>query len=431
MKALLIYLSDSKPSITISLFRFFFSLVLLFQSIYFISGEFINENIIKPVLLFPFFDNITPLSKPTLITISYVMLVSNIGMLFNKTARLCTITFCICFTYFWLLDKGYFNNHYYFISLMCFLLILVEKKSSFTNTILTPSISILSLQLMVFIVYFVSGLNKLNPYWLFDLQPMKHILEVKSDITSNTFFINPMLIFIMTYLGVIFDLCIGFLLLFKKTRVFAFILVCLFHGFNYYLFRDVGEIGIFPFIMISTLILFLDPVKIDELIISKSKKPNQKVDIKYSTVFMKFILIFMLLQCLLPFRHYLFKGYVDYTGVGQRFSWRMKLMFKDVNLQYFIIDMKTKKKYETNIATMLTPKQYNNLKYFPDLIVPVAKKIKDISKNKNGMKYTKITCDYNIQFMGNQTQKLFNPNLDLSKVSHHTLENRWIIPLKE
>ena len=106
-------------------------------------------------------------------------------------------------------------------------------------------------------------------------------------------------------------------------------------------------------------------------------------------------------------------------------------MFKEVNIQYFITDMRTRTKYETNIATMLTSKQYNNLKYFPDLIVPVAKKIKDIAKNKNGMIYTKITSDYNIQFMGNQIQKLFNPNLDLSKVSHHTLENRWIIPLKE
>ena len=429
MNSLNKHLNYLNPSITISLFRLCFSIVLLIQSVHFISGEFINENIIKPLILFPFSNMITPASETTLIALGYLLLISNIGMLFNKTARFCTIVFFFCFTYFWLLDKGYFNNHYYFISLICFLIILVEKKSSFKKNILTPNISIIALQLMVFIIYFVSGLNKLNPYWLFDLQPIKHILEAKYTVTDVNLFINPIVIFLMTYFGLIFDLFIGFLLFIKKTRVFAFVIVILFNIINFYIFRDIGEIGVFPFIMISTIILFFDPVKTKKLLIPKSKKQTE--NIKHSSLLTKLLIVFIFLQCLLPFRHYLFSGYVDYNGVGQRFSWRMKLMYKEVNLQYYITDLRTNQRFETNVANMLTNKQFNNLKYFPDLVVPLAKKIKEISRKEKGIMYPKITCDYNIQFMNHSTQKLFNPNIDLSAISNKKLTNTWIKPLKK
>ena len=45
--------------------------------------------------------------------------------------------------------------------------------------------------------------------------------------------------------------------------------------------------------------------------------------------------------------------------------------------------------------------------------------------------YPKITCDYNIQFMNHSTQKLFNPNIDLSTISNKKLTNTWIKPLKK
>ena len=122
------------------------------------------------------------------------MLISNFGMLYNKISRICTFIFLCCFTYFWLLDKGYFNNHYYFISLILFLLFLVDRNSSFKSKIYVPRISIFSLQLIVCITYFIAGLNKLNPYWLIEFQPMSFILEAKCDQTENMLFIHPLLI---------------------------------------------------------------------------------------------------------------------------------------------------------------------------------------------------------------------------------------------
>ena len=141
-------LNNPIPSISISIFRLFFALTLLIQTYYFIAGGFIDKNILQPFILFPFIHVIQPVSKTLLIILGYIMLIANIGMLFNKFARFATLLFVLCFTYFWLLDKGYFNNHYYFISLICFLLFLVEKAPSYSKNIYTPKIYLFSLHLL-------------------------------------------------------------------------------------------------------------------------------------------------------------------------------------------------------------------------------------------------------------------------------------------
>lgn len=426
-KELHTWLNQPISSISIIVFRIVFAFILLIQTYYFISTGFIEQNIIKPLILFPFINGLTPPPKLVLIIIGYVMLISNVGMMVNKTARISTLIFLFCFTYFWLLDKGYFNNHYYFISIICFLLFLVNKKSSFNEQVIVSRMSLFSLQAMIFLVYFISGINKLNPYWLFDLQPMKHILEVKYQITNNPLFMKKWIIIFMTYSGLLFDLTIGFFLFFKKTRVLGFILVLGFNIINFYLFRDIGEIGVFPFLMISTLLLFISPEQLNLLF--KLKKP-EKYLIPNSHFFNKSILLFLIIQAIIPFRHVFFKGNVDYTGVGQRFSWRMKIMYKESTIDYFIVDKLTTQKFNVDISKMLTPIQYNNLKYYPDLIIPLALKIKFEAIHKFNIKYPKITCKYETSFMGRKQQLLFSPKLDLSKIPKNQLSHKWIWKLK-
>ena len=423
VKKIIENLNSPIPNISLALFRVCFSFAILIQTYYFFTTNFINENIVKPLLLFPFIEGIDPISETNLIILSYIMLCANIGMLLNKFNRLSTFIFFCCFTYFWILDKGYFNNHYYFISLICFLLIIVNTRISFQKKIYIPKVQLYSLQCMIIIVYFISGLNKINPYWLFEFQPMKHILEIKSEIINNPFLKKEFTIFITTYLGLFFDLFIGPLLLINKTRIIGFLLAFIFHTLNYYLFIDVGEIGIFPILMITTLILFIPTKKIVK---SLALKDDAKLNYSFSKNLNLFILFFLVIQLILPFRHVFFKGDVDYNGIGQRFSWRMKIMYKESDINYFIYNPMNKEKYEVDVTKMLTHKQYNNLKYFPDLIVPLAKKIKTEAKDKFGIKNAKVTCEYRLAFMGKNEQLFFSPSINLANLSTQKPTNKWL-----
>ena len=201
LKKIISWLNNPVPNISITLFRTVFSIILLIQTYYFISNGFIENNIVKPFMLFPFITWINPMPEIYLIILSYFMLIANIGMLFNKTARISTLFFLCSFTYFWLLDKAYFNNHYYFMSLMCFLLFLVDRNSSFKNRNYVNRFDLFSVQVMVLLTYLIAGINKLNAYWLIDLQPISFILENKCDLTGNTFFINPLFIVLIVYVG--------------------------------------------------------------------------------------------------------------------------------------------------------------------------------------------------------------------------------------
>ena len=97
------------------------------------------------------------------------------------------------------------------------------------------------------VVYFFAGIAKLNPDWLQGL-PLKLWLPAKTD----AFLIGPLLkyeftAYFMSYTGALIDLGTPFLLLFRKTRSFAFIVATMFHITNALIFN----IGIFPYLSIA------------------------------------------------------------------------------------------------------------------------------------------------------------------------------------
>ncbi|MED5307135.1 MAG: HTTM domain-containing protein [Bacteroidota bacterium] len=423
------YVQDNYESnISLVIFRICFSIVLIVQTIYFFKLGFIENNILKPFILFPFFDFLNNPSEQLVYLSAILMLISNIGMIFNKTSRISCLIFFLAFTYLWLLDRGYFNNHYYFISIITFLLFFLNKKSSFKKNYYVPKINIIAFQIMIFLIYFISGINKINPYWIFDLQPMTHILQTKAQVSGNNLFSNNIIISFFTFSGLIYDLVIGFFLIFKRTRILGFIFVLIFNSLNFFLFKDVGEIGVFPFLMISTLVLFIDPVKFQKLL---NVKKIEKVILPNKSFVNPLIVFFIIVQLLLPFRHVLVKGNVDYNGVGQRFAWRMKIMYKESKIDFFLKNKLTGDKYNVDVTKMLTPIQYNNLKYYPDLILPLAYKMKSHAISEFGIKFPEVTCVFKTSFMGKKEQLLFSPKKDLTLIPINSKASNWIFELEK
>jgi hypothetical protein len=323
--------------------------------------------------------------------------------------------------------------------------LLIFSKTPFSKSrkIRIPILHIYSLQALIIIVYVVSGINKLNPYWLIDIQPMTYVLT-KLGINESSLSIS-----FFSYLGLLFDLFIGPILLIKKTRFFGIMIAILFHLINFVIFLLVGgEIGFFPFVMIGTLILFLDPHKIEEKILA----PNARL--LSLQVFNKRIanvlLVFLFLQIIIPFRHIFFEGYVDYNGIGQRFSWRLKNMYKEYNPEIIKFSLLVKNiptvmstfnlsedtmeiaKFKgERINVYLTARQKTNLFYYPNMIPVFAKKIELLIQEKAELDLI-INGDCNVGFMGREKQFLFDTNIDLTKITSSTYKtNTWLSPLKQ
>lgn len=444
MKKLLTYLSQEVPGVSVSIFRVFFGFILASQSLYWIIIGFIQKNILDPTFLFPFIKGLKPLNDSLMnFGLNGFLLISSILIMTNKLYRIGLIIYLSSFTYLWLLCQGYFNNHYYLISIICFLLLFSKTPFSLYEKIRIPKVHLYSLKALIVIVYFIAGINKLNTYWLIDIQPMTYILS-KAGLNESS-----NLIPVFSYLGLFFDLLIGPLLIIKKTRFFAIVSSVLFHLMNFVIFLLIGgEIGFFPFIMISTLILFIDPNRIEKKFLKRNARLLNRQHFNKNVAYI--LSLFLFFQIIIPFRHLFFEGYVDYNGIGQRFSWRLKNMYKEHNPEIINFNLLVKNipiimsnfnlsdnpmivaDFEgEKINVYLTERQKTNLFYYPNIIPVLAKNIEFLIQKKIKKDFI-INGECHIGFMGREKQLLFDPNIDLTEVSNSTYKtNTWLKKLKE
>lgn len=434
---------------SLGLFRILVGIVLFCQTSWFIGVDFISENIYKPVVHFQFFEFLSPLPKNIMKLLMFCLLTSSALITIGKWFKYACAFFCISFTYLWLLDKGYFNNHYYFISLLTFLLMFTNadswgavgtnEKSRKTSI---PYWQVFIIKAQIVIVFFVAGVNKLNPYWMYEFQPMKHILETKALVDGYPWLNSEVYFAIFSWFGMAFDILIGFLLWIKPTRKIAIILYVIFNITNFWLFHNIGEIGFFPFLLLACLAIFISPQKVaQKFSFNKNEKRQNKINVRgvnlsatskgREALIYYSLVTYIIFHLILPFRHLLYEGNVDWTGEGQRFSWRMKIMYKESDMHFYLVEEGRTEKREVNVNSFLTQKQYTNLIYYPDLIPEVAKYIKK-EGIRRGIKNPRVVADYKIGFMGGEKRYLVNPDTDLSQLSSFSLSHpTWILPLNQ
>lgn len=367
-----------------------------------------------------------------------LMFLSSLTLILGYRSKLSSLLYLLSFTYLWLIDKGYYNNHYYLISLLlllfCFIdsdrFLSISKKRNSKNR----SWELILLQFQIAIVLIYGGFNKLNYWWMVKHEPVHHILMAKASSTGDDRWNSIFLEYLLVWGGVSFDILIVPLLLWKKTRKIAVLLFFIFNGLNTWIFYDIGEIGIFPLLMLSAIILFLDENYIRRAL---KKDSNRKIEdekqnegLSKTILLSNYVILFYIgFQLLFPLRHHLYPGNVDYTGEGQRFSWRMKSVYKDFSISFILEDEARDIRASLDPRTVLTVKQYTNLGYYPELILPVAENLRKAAIEK-GLVDPKIYVDYKVGFMGLSKNYMIDPDRELSSLKYSPIRHSsWILPL--
>lgn len=432
----------------LALFRVGFGLILAFQALEFLRLDFVQNDLIAPVLHYPFpaFSFLPILPAEILTGLLVLMLLAGLSIAIGRWVRPALAFFGFFYTYLWLLDRGYYNNHYYLISLLCGMLLLLRSDSwqplrRRQVPEMIPAWQPVSIKLMLLIVFVWAGLNKLQSGWLVNHQPMTAILQAKAGVTGNPAWSSPGWAALLSWSGMLFDLSIIPLLWWRRTRLFAFFGMIAFNVFNFWLFHDVGEIGVFPWLVLVSCAIFVDPAKVRttaERLRSRQKKGKAKrkpasgsIPVFSVNWPMKLMWGFLVFQALWPARHLLIPGHVDWTSEGQRFAWRMKIMYKDFQMRFFTVENGGKgNRYETTLTRMLTPKQYTALGYYPDLIPPTAAFLK-AQALKQGLQNPIVVVEYQSGLNGGPRQYLLDPALDASALRWSPFwGNDWIIPYK-
>jgi len=432
-------------------FRVIFGGVMLGGIIRFWLNGWIYEQYIKPTYHFTYygFEWVKPLGSNGMCLIFFLMGLTALFVMIGFLYRISTLLFFLTFTYVELIDKTNYLNHYYFISIVAFLMILMPAGRYFsmdTQLRLTKKIThiprffITTFQLQLGIVYFFAGVAKLNYDWLFEAMPLRIWLQPHSDMSIIGYFMDKVWVaYFFSWFGALYDLSIPFLLAIKKTRPFAFFFVIIFHVLTKILF----QIGMFPYIMIlATLIFFSE--NFHKTIINKLKQilakftRIEKTDsyrahefkLFFKPLLITFLILHFTVQVLLPFRYVLYPGKLFWTEQGFRFSWRVMLMEKGGKVFFHVTDNDTGKSGEVMIDNELTVVQEKMMSTQPDMILEYAHHLKE-KYIKQGIKNPKITAECYVTLNGEGSRLFIDKNVDLTQIKESYAHKWWILPYSQ
>lgn len=426
------YFHKNISAAPLAVFRMLFGLLMLASILRFWANGWIDKLYIQPQFFFSYqgFEWVKPFGVWTY-GLFVLAAVSALFVAIGFRYRLAIITFFLSFTYIELMDKTTYLNHYYFVSLMSFLLVFLPANAYYSvdaklkPRVFQPKIpkwNVDAIKLLLGIVYFYAGLAKLNSDWLLHAMPLKIWLPSKAAIPL----IGPLLTeewmaYAMSWSGAIYDLSIPFLLLFRKTRWLGFVLVVVFHVFTRILF----PIGMFPFIMIgSSLIFFSAPFHqsilqklngLGRLIGFRTTRKAHTISRKpkFQPVVVGVLALFFMVQIAMPFRFLLEKGELFWHERGYRFSWRVMLIEKAGYAQFTLKDPETGNWFQVDNAEWLTSFQEKQMATQPDFILEYAEYLQEQYSYKWN-KHPEVYVSNYVALNGRSSQPYVNPKIDLA-----------------
>lgn len=444
--ALSTYFKQNTNAAPLTVFRIGFGLMMFISIIRFWSKGWIEKLYLEPQFHFSYygFEWVKPLGDFTYVLFAICGL-SALFIALGFKYRAAVITFFLSFTYIELMDKTTYLNHYYFISLLSFLMIFLPSNAYFSVDNLLrgksfktiPRWSVDSVKLLLGIVYFYAGIAKLNSDWLFKAMPLKIWLPSKYNLP----FIGENLMqqewfhFAMSWCGMLYDVSIPFLLLYRKTRWFAFALVVFFHVFTRVLF----PIGMFPYIMIVSTLIFFD-ARFHKKIINRIKGllPNSKevneIEIYHSRrqkPALIFLSVFFAFQLLFPFRYLLYPGELFWTEEGYRLSWRVMLMEKQGLTNFKVVDGDSGEFLYVDNSQFLTSFQEKQMSFQPDFILEYAHFLGDHYTNRQGFNNVQVYVDSHVALNGRLSKPFVDPTVDLYQEKESFKHKDWILPFND
>jgi hypothetical protein len=325
-----------------------------------------------------------------------ILALAGVSMALGFCYRASAVTVFLAWGYLFAVEstRTYWQSYYYVELLFTFLLIgmpaarrysidaWLARRQNLPRTV--PYWTVFLLRGQLVIAYFYAGVSKLNLDWLLDAAPLRwnladahvatdlqpHLTAAQLDLVQGILH-NATFAYFIAYAGVAFDLSIGFLLLIRRTRIFAMLLLVLFHATNHFVIYD--NIDWFPLVGVTTALIFLDPDWPERLwswlrrprlatpdwswlaagtilfpVIGASlgwkSKPSRPFEDtaergQVGRCAAPFVVVWLVWQTLMPLRHYLIPGDGRFTYEGLSFSWRLKADdHRALSVQVFVED---------------------------------------------------------------------------------------------
>lgn len=433
--------------------RIVFGAIMAWEVYRYFAGDRISRYYVKPILHFTYygFSWVTPWPGDGMFLHFLALGVLAAWIMVGFWYRISAALFFLGFTYVFLLDQTQYLNHFYLISLLSFLLIFLPAGCALSvdawmhpkrRSDTAPAWTLWLLRAQLGIVYFYGGLAKLNGDWLGG-EPMRMWLAQSTDFpVIGKFFKEEWMVYQFVVGGLLIDLFIVPLLLWKRTRVYAFVAAVAFHLLNAQLF----DIGIFPWLMLAATLVFFPPDLMRRVVHAvrrlgsrgtRTAQHSEKEAVpriaelsRTQKIAAALLSIYLAVQVLMPLRHFLYPGDVNWTEEGHNFSWHMKLRDKEADAQFTITDPASGEVWKVDLRRYLEPRQRDKMVTRPDMILQFCHYLAE-EKRRAGYENVEVRAHVMASLNGRKEQLLIDPEIDLAKEPRNLLPARWIVPLTE
>ena len=421
-------------------FRALFGLLIAIEAFGAIFTGWVRRTLIEPDFTFNFigFEFLQPLPGNGMLWYYGIMGVFGIFVMLGFKYRLSIIVYGIMWSAVYLMQKTSYNNHYYLLMLLCFIMSFLPAHRWFSlDAKINPSISKISMPrwvwviivLQLWIVYTYASVAKFYPDWLDGSFPA-FLMSTKADYwLVGDFLQQGWIRYAIAYFGLLFDLLIIPLLLWKKTRLSIFIAAIFFHLFNSFIFH----IGIFPYMSLAFCIFFFPSEKINKWFLRNKKKYYDKGEIivpPYRNILTGAMAVWFVIQISLPLRHWFFIDDVLWTEEGHRLSWRMMLRGKSGIVDFKVVEKGTSDTITINKEEYLSRKQQRAVSSKPDLMWQFAQGLEEEYAQED--KQIEVYVDSKISVNGRPYKQFVDPKVDLAiEEWQHFKHHDWILPSGE
>lgn len=418
------------------LWRVAFGALITLEAFGAIATGWVRRTLIEPEFTFNFigFEFLQPLPGNGMYGYFVLMGIFGMGVTLGYRYRWSMLGYALMWSGVYLMQKTSYNNHYYLMMLLCWLMVLLPANRWLSlDAKRDPAIKSNKVSrwvyafviLQLWIVYTYATVAKIYPAWLDGTVPALFMRGKADYWLIGPFLQQNWVHYSIAYFGIFFDLLIVPLMLWKRTRLLAFCISIFFHLFNSIVF----QIGIFPYMSLAFgFFFFSSEILIKRFLPKKELYTGDEVIVPpYKKLLIGGFAVYFVIQLALPLRHWFFKDDVLWTEEGHRLSWRMMLRSRSGNLLVWVVDKETGMRNNYNYRELLSRKQRTRVQSKPDMIWQLAQRIKQIEAEKG--KDVSVYVTSRIKINGGFYHPFIDPEVDLAAEKwHHFQHHDWILP---
>ncbi len=360
--------------------------------------------------------------------------------------RVAIVLFFLLFSYVELTDVTNYLNHYYLVSLLALLMSFMPlharwsvdawRRPALTRLAL-PAWMLSLVRFQVATVYLGAALAKLGSDWLVHGQPLNLWLSAHADLPWVGPYLGlPAVAVLASWGGFLHDLLVVPLLLWSRTRAYAFAALVGFHALTSTWFN----IGIFPVLMPLAATLFFAPnwplqarARLAQTFgITARAATNTGTGTstgvkmnRLSRAGCALLVAYCAFQVVMPLRSHFYGGNVLWHEQGMRWSWRVMLRDKHGSISYRV-RLENGREARVPPRRYLTSDQEREMSGQPDLILQLAHHIAaDFAQR--GLKHVQVRVDALVSLNGRAPVPMIDPQVDLAQIDDGIRTAGWIL----